>query len=125
MLGRAFELCATVIRGEGVGASIGFPTANLLVENELIPASGVYATRMTLGRTRYESVTNIGMRPTFGGKRLTVETHLLNFKKSIYGKKIRLAFLKKIREEMMFPHVEGLVQQIQKDIEAAKKILRQ
>jgi shikimate dehydrogenase len=65
------------------------------VENELIPALGVYATRTTLGRGHYESVTNIGMRPTFGGKRLTVETHLLNFKKSIYGKKIRLVFLKK------------------------------
>jgi len=121
MLGRPFEILGTVIRGEGVGASIGFPTVNLLVENELIPATGVYASQVKIGRRHYFSVTNIGYRPTFGGKRLTVETHLLHFKKNIYGRKIRLEFLAKIREERMFASVGELVQQIRKDIESAKK----
>ena len=124
MLGRPFEIVGTVIRGEGVGASIGFPTINLWVENELIPSLGVYATRVRWGRRRHHGVTNIGFRPTFGGNRLTVETHLLRFKGRLYGKKIRLEFIQRIREERMFPTVAALVGQIEKDVDVAKKILR-
>ncbi|MFO1520285.1 MAG: bifunctional riboflavin kinase/FAD synthetase [bacterium] len=124
LLGHRFEIVGTVMHGEGIGASLGFPTANILVENELLPATGVYATQVRLGLRRYLSVTNIGYRPTFGGRRLTVETHLIGFKKKIYGQKIRLKFDKRIREEMAFATPEDLIHQIRRDVEEAKKILK-
>jgi riboflavin kinase/FMN adenylyltransferase len=124
LLGRPFEMMGEIMRGEGIGTGLGFPTANILVENELIPATGVYATRIRLGSRFYPSVTNIGYRPTFGGKRLTVETYILHFHKRIYGRKIRLELIKKIREETAFASSEELVRQIRKDVEVAEKILR-
>lgn len=124
LLGRPFEVIGTVIRGERIGNRLNFPTANLLVENELIPPVGVYATRMKIGLRTFSGVTNIGFRPTFGGKRLTVETHLMRFRKNIYGKKVRLSFIKRIREELPFPSTEELVKQIQKDVEMAERILK-
>lgn len=125
LLGRPFELIGNVVKGEGIGKSLGFPTANILPENELIPANGVYATRAKVGLRTYPSVTNIGFRPTFGGKRLCIETHLLKFRRSLYGKEIRVQFLKKIRDEISFPSIQELVAQIRKDVESASKALRQ
>jgi len=124
LLGRKFEIRGEVIHGEGLGKKLGFPTANLQVENELLPAHGVYATRLKLGLRWYEGVTNIGSRPTFGGNKLAIESHLFKFKKSIYGKKVRLQFIKKIRDEKFFSNGEALKEQIQKDIEVAQKIHR-
>lgn len=124
LLGRPFELSGEVVKGEGVGKSLGFPTANILVENELIPGNGVYATYAKIGLRNYPSLTNIGFRPTFGGKRLSIETHLLKFKKNIYGKKIRIQFLKKMRDEVHFSSVPELITQIQQDVAAAHKIFR-
>jgi len=125
LLGRPFELIGKVVKGEGIGKSLGFPTANILPENELIPANGVYATRAKVGLRTYPSVTNIGFRPTFGGKRLCIETHLLKFRRSLYGKEIRVQFLKKLRDEISFPSIQELVAQIRKDVESARKALRQ
>jgi riboflavin kinase/FMN adenylyltransferase len=122
LLGRYFFVAGQVIRGAGRGASIGIPTANLKVENELIPMAGVYACWVEYGKNRYKAVTNIGMNPTFGGNTLSVETHLLRFKGEIYGKKLRLHFVKKIREERTFASSEELVKQIKKDIDTAKRI---
>ncbi len=116
MLGHFFELRGEVVRGEGIGAALGFPTANILVENELIPASGVYATQIQIGSKTDASVTNIGYRPTFGGKRLTVETHILKFHKRIYHQKIKLRFIRRIRDEISFASKEELVKQIHQDI---------
>jgi len=123
LLGRPFEIVGTVIRGLKIGRALHFPTANLLVENEILPLPGVYATRALLGFREIPSVTNIGYRPTFGGRRLTVETHLIRFRKQIYGRKLRVKFIRRIREEMSFPTPQDLARQIQKDVEAAKKIL--
>src|SRR5262245_35434850 len=124
LLGRPFEILGVVVRGEKIGSNLGFPTANILVENEILPATGVYATRARLGFRTYPSVTNIGYRPTFGGKRLTIETHLIRFRKRIYGRRIRVTFIRRLREEMAFPFSKDLVRQIRRDVDAALKVLK-
>lgn len=125
LLGRNFEILGQVVKGEGIGTSLGFPTANIMAENELIPGNGVYATRVKVGLRTYSSVSNIGFRPTFGGKKLTLETHLFKFKKRIYGKELRIQFIKKIRDEIAFSSIQDLIIQIKKDVETAKKIHKQ
>ncbi len=122
LLGRNYFIDGEVIQGAGRGAQIGIRTANLKTENELIPLNGVYACFVQRGLRRYRAVTNIGMNPTFGGKALSIEAHLLRFNKEIYGKNLRLHFVKRIRDERTFPSVEKLVEQIRCDIEAAKRI---
>jgi riboflavin kinase / FMN adenylyltransferase len=124
LLGRPFEIMGVIVRGEGVGSTLGFPTANILVENEILPPAGVYVTRARLGFRSYPSVTNIGYRPTFGGKRLTIETHLIRFRKRIYGRKIRVTFVRRLREEMAFASSEDLVRQIGRDVDEALKVLK-
>lgn len=124
LLGHRFELVGKVVHGEKVGKTIGFPTVNTAIENELLPSIGVYATCVRFGLRTYLSVTNIGYRPTFGGKKLNVETHLLNFRKKIYGKKIRIEFIKKIRDEKKFSTPQDLIKQITSDITEANKIFK-
>ena len=116
MLGRPFTLEGKVIKGRGIGEEINCHTANLEVENEIIPKSGVYITK-TLDLA---SVTNIGYNPTFGGSTLSVETHILNFSKDIYGKKLEICFYKRLRAERIFKNKDLLKGQIEKDIAEAK-----
>ncbi len=123
LLGRPFFLDGTVIQGAGRGASLGIRTANLKTDNELIPLGGVYACWAEIGKKRYPAVANVGLNPTFGGRTLSIEAHLLGFHRDIYGKRLRLHFLKRIRDERSFETVEALVAQIHRDIEAAKKFL--
>lgn len=123
-LGHPYFLDGKVIQGFGRGAAIGIPTANLKIKNEILPAQGVYACRARVKGKMYDAVTNIGMNPTFGGKSLSVESHLLHFRQEIYGETIRLYFQKKIREEKSFSKANDLVEQIHQDIEKAEKILR-
>jgi len=115
MLGRPFALEGKVVHGRGIGGQIGIHTANITVENELIPHAGVYVTR-AMGK---RSVTNIGYNPTFGGSTLTVETHILNFDGDIYGKAIEIEFFKRLRAEMVFKRPEALKKQIENDIKTA------
>lgn len=122
LLGRWFFVEGRVIRGAGRGAGLGFPTANVKSENELKPAPGVYACFAEVGRKRYRAVANLGQNPTFGGSALSLEAHLLDFKGNLYGKKLRLHFVKRLREERSFASVEDLVQQIRADIRQAEKI---
>lgn len=123
MLGRPFYIDGIVVQGAGRGASLGIPTANLEVENELLPLMGVYACWAEVKNRRYQAVVNIGMNPTFGGSRLSVEAHLLRFKQRIYGKKVRLYFIQRIREEKPFRSAQELIRQIQIDIQSGSKIL--
>ena len=118
LLGRPFAISGPVIKGFGRGARMEIPTANISSENELIPAPGVYATKVQ----NHAAVTNIGFNPTFGGNPLSIETHILNFKKNLYGKKITVEFIDKIRNEAKFANPRLLKRQILKDIAAAKKI---
>ena len=123
-LGRAYALAGKVVDGQRRGAAIGFPTANIEVWSEqMIPARGVYAGRARLGGEVFKTVTNIGIRPTFGGSDLTVETHLLDFDGDIYGRRLEVSFEARLRAEKKFGGLEELAAQIKLDIAAARDVL--
>jgi riboflavin kinase/FMN adenylyltransferase len=109
-----------VVAGEKLGGSIGIPTANLHVENELMPGSSVYVCKAIVGSESFPAVTNIGVRPTVGGKKLTVEAHLLDFSRDLYGQEMELEFYRKLRPEMRFDGIEQLKTQIHRDIQKAR-----
>jgi riboflavin kinase / FMN adenylyltransferase len=125
-LGREYFLEGFVVKGEGRGKKIGFPTANIEFDHSLLtPAKGVYITNTITQGEKYISVTNIGVNPTFVSKfKITVETHLLDFSRDLYGEKLTVIFLKKIRDEIKFPNVNELITQIKKDIEFCRTIHR-
>ena len=122
LLGREFFLEGSVIHGFGRGKGMGFPTVNLdLKEDMLIPASGVYCTKVIHNDNVYPSLTNIGFNPTFQRSgELTIETHILDFWGNIYGDEIRICFMEKIREEKRFQSSDELKEQIKRDIEARR-----
>ncbi len=126
MLGRPYRLNGDVVKGEGRGRLLRAPTANLLVSPEkLLPGNGVYAAMAVVDGRKYGAVTNIGARPTFHSSGVrTVEAHLLDFRGDLYGKRIQIAFLKKIREEKQFESGDDLTRQIGLDTLAALDILR-
>ena len=123
LLGHHYFIDGTVTRGAGRGRGIGFPTANLTTENELIPPAGVYATTATIGGIVHPSITNIGMRPTVGDvDKLTVEAHVFDFDKDLYDSRIRLAFVQRMRDERPFPDVDALRAQIEADARSARRL---
>jgi riboflavin kinase/FMN adenylyltransferase len=123
LLGRPFALTGKVISGTGTGRRFTFPTLNLAPEQELLPARGVYVTRTLLeGSARpYRSVTNVGMRPTFNGASLSVETHLLDFSGEVDAQRIEVRFWKRLREEKKFAGADELRVQIARDIARANR----
>ncbi len=123
LLGRRYYMEGIVIRGEQLGRKLGYPTANILSENELVPMLGVYTTYTTVGSVRYDSVTNIGLKPTFGGQKIIVETHLFDFDDEIYGERIRIEYLSFIRPEIKFERVDELVAEIASDCEIARRVI--
>ena len=124
LLGREYMVDGTVTRGELRGEDLGYPTANIEPENELLPGSGIYITRCILRGNLLPSVTNLGVRPTFGESTFTLETHILNFSEDIYGECIRLYFIKRLRDEKKFPHPDGLREQIRLDVEATAEYFK-
>jgi riboflavin kinase/FMN adenylyltransferase len=126
MLGRRFFVDGTVVRGVGRGRTLGIPTANLAADNQTVPGSGVYACWCHLegaDADPWRGVVNIGRRPTFGASGTTVEAHLLDFSGELYGGRLRLEFVRRLREERAFPGAEALVDQIGRDIEEARRVL--
>src|SRR5712664_529592 len=123
LLGRPFVLTGEIVSGTGTGRRFTFPTLNLKPEQELLPARGVYVTRTLLeGEARSRrSVTNVGMRPTFNGASLSVETHLLDFSGEVTAKRMEVRFWKRLREEKKFAGPEELRAQIASDIAAARR----
>lgn len=123
LLGRPFALTGVVVPGTGTGRKFTFPTLNLAAEQELLPARGVYITRTVFeGETcSHRSVTNIGVRPTFNGTSLSVETHLLNFQPQATPKRIEVRFWERLREEKKFSAPEELRAQIASDIARANQ----
>lgn len=120
-LGREYQLTGTVVGGEHIGRTIGFPTANIRPNDscKLIPANGVYAVEVwsemgDINRTR--AMLNIGTRPTFNGTSTTIEVHIPHFNGNLYGSILCIAFLRKIREERKFDSPEALVEQLNKDL---------
>jgi riboflavin kinase/FMN adenylyltransferase len=120
LLGRPFALTGQIQRGEGRGAKVLFPTLNLAAEQELLPARGVYATETLLDGRCYRSATNVGVRPTFDGSGLTVESHLFGFSAQVTSGAMEVRFWKRLREEKKFSGVDELRAQIAKDIARAR-----
>jgi riboflavin kinase/FMN adenylyltransferase len=125
LLGRAPFLTGAVVPGDQRGRTIGFPTANVDPEPELLPAAGVYATWVTWpGHSKPRpSVTNIGRRPTFGGGHVTVEVHLLDFAGDLYGQRLRVELAGRLRDERRFEGLDALVAQLHRDVAAARAVL--
>lgn len=122
LLGREYSLAGIVKKAHGRGKAIGFPTANITPETDILPTHGVYITNTIYKNTIKHSITNIGFNPTFSDlKTLSVETHLLNEDLSLYGEKLEIIFLKFIRPEKKFESVEALKLQIREDVTIAKK----
>jgi len=124
LLGRHHTVRGTVVGGDKRGRTIGFPTANLETDSELLPKRGVYAVRARAdGGAWWPAVANLGNRPTFHGDQFLVEVHLLDFSGDLYGCELEVAFVRHLRDEQEFPDVEALVGQIRSDVAAAKTFL--
>ena len=124
-LGRPYELNGKVIKGNGVGRTIKYPTANIEIKEiyKLIPPKGVYLVKIYLGENEFSGMMNIGNRPTINGLNQTIEVHIFDFDKDIYGKKLKVCFVKKIRKEKKFDSLPSLKSQLKKDEEYCKRIL--
>ncbi len=126
LLGRTFDLDGAVVPGQGRGRTIGFPTANIDTQNELRPAAGVYAVRARVLSGAAEEpwrggAANIGVKPTFGGNEVTIEAHLFDFSGDLYGKRLRVEFLERLRAEQRFSSVAELSGQIARDLDKARE----
>ena len=123
LLGHHYALDGVVVEGARRGRELGFPTANLVTENELVPPNGVYATAVTVAGAVYPGVTNIGQRPTFGDQlTTTIEAHLIGRTMELYGQTVRLAFVQRLRDERKFPDIETLQEQIAADVRRAARL---
>ena len=123
-LGRPYSVTGRVVPGDGRGRLLTFPTANVDVENETVPRRGVYVTETIARAARWPSVTNLGVRPTFGASRPTVETHLLDFDEGLYGERIEVCFHARLRDERRFAGPAELADQIGRDRAAAASYFR-
>ena len=124
MLGRHYQIRGLVVKGRDRGAKLlGVPTANIKLQDELCPKTGIYAVTVDYNNRLYKSVANIGYSPTFGDNEFTVEVHLLDFAENIYGEKIRINFIQRIRNEKKFANISELKEQIKQDIKTAREIL--
>ncbi len=125
LLGRHYQIRGTVIEGRNRGGELlGFPTANIQLYDELCPQTGIYAVTIDLEGQMLQGVANIGYSPTFDDHLFTVEVHILDFDTDIYGRKIKVNFLKRIRDEEKFDSLDALSSQIRKDIEVARKLFK-
>ena len=122
MLGRPYGVEGRVVRGRERGRTLGFPTANLLPRNRVIPRAGVYVTATLAGGAWRRSVTNVGVRPTFeAGAETSVETFVLGWEGDLYGDVVRVRFLRRLRDEMKFASVGELKRQIERDVGRAEE----
>lgn len=120
MLGRNYLLEGRVVHGKSLGKVLGYPTANLeLLDNFLIPKSGVYLTNTIIEGQKYKSVTSIGKNPTFDDPHLKIESHIIGFEREIYEEKIEVEFLEYIRDQIKFENLDDLKEQIKKDVDYA------
>ncbi len=124
LLGRPFFLQSTVVTGAGRGTGLGFPTANLEIEQrQALPPDGVYATWAYVNGNAYQSMTNIGIRPTFGVNERNIEVFLLNYNGNIYDKTLKIGIVTRLRDEKRFDNIEALKKQIEEDVKRGKAIL--
>ena len=124
MLGRPYAIAGVIARGDRMGKRLGWPTINLVPENELLPADGVYAGQVFFQSfpATFECAINIGTRPTvYENYQRVVESHILDFKSDVYGERVELRFWKQLREERIFPTVMDLSSQIGRDVESTRE----
>ncbi len=124
MLGRPAFLDGDVVRGDGRGKLMGFPTANLRIDGDVLIADGVYVTEATIGGATFSGMTHVGRRPTFGLEERTVETHLFDFDRDLYESRIRLHFHHRIRGTVKFSSADALQEQLRLDRDEARRFLR-
>lgn len=125
MTGRYFHIHGKVVTGDGRGVELGFATANLDIDpSQAMPADGVYVARSYLDKVAYDSLVNIGKRPTFGGSNRVAEVHMLEFNNKLYGQELKTDIIKRLRGEMHFSCAEDLKKQISTDINKAKEIFK-
>jgi len=123
-LGRHYQIRGKVVKGrERGGSQLGFPTANIKLYDELCPQMGVYAVTVETTTDTFNGVANIGYSPTFDDHIFTIEVHILDFSQDLYGSRIRVNMIKRLRDEIKFPDIDALSAQIRADIESARKIL--
>ena len=122
MLGRPYTLSGVVVHAKALGRQFDCPTANLDAGMQLLPKDGVYATELLFEGNRYDAVTNVGTNPTVGGRARTVETHAMGESLDLYGKRVEVALLRRLRDEKKFETKELLFGQIRLDAETAKKV---
>lgn len=122
LLGHPYFIDGLVIHGDARGRGLGYPTANLETANDLLPALGIYASVAVVDGVSHPAVTSVGIRPTFGGDRVTVESFLLAGEHDLYGKRMRLAFVKWIREERKYDSLDLLRAQMGKDCDQAREL---
>lgn len=121
-LGRNYKVKGTVVHGNHLGSKLGFPTSNINIKKGLIvPPNGVYITLVEYKGDIYKSITNVGNKPTIGNYEKNMETHIFDFNKELYGKEIKVEFIKKTRDEVRFQNVKELSEQIMRDCKEARK----
>ena len=123
LLGRHFSLAGTVVHGHNRGKDIGFPTANLATDKELIPAFGVYAVKVKVNDRIYDGACNIGDNPTFGDEASAIEVFLFDFDGDLYGRYLDVDFVQRLRDEKKFESLDALVEQMHRDAAAARTVL--
>ena len=123
LLGRRYAIEGEVVHGSHRGQTFGFPTANLKIVNELIPAHGVYAVLAQVENQTLKGVASIGIRPTFDAGPVSIEVYLFEFHEGLYGKEIEISFVRRLRGEIKFPNADALVGQIRKDVREAQMAL--
>jgi riboflavin kinase/FMN adenylyltransferase len=124
LLGRHYQIRGSVVTGRNRGGKLlGFPTANLHLQDELQPQNGVYAVTVDTGAGLFKGVANIGYSPTFEDHQFTIEAHLLDFKGDLYGKQIKVNFVSRIRDEIKFSSIQELADQIRNDIDRARDMI--
>jgi riboflavin kinase/FMN adenylyltransferase len=123
LLGRHFNLEGRVVHGDQRGRSLGFATANLETDKELLPLEGVYAGKVKYNDAEHNAVINIGHKPTFGENSLSIEVHILDFNGDLYKKNMRVYFVERLRDEKKFPGTEELIKAIKNDVSCARSIL--
>lgn len=115
LLGKPYSVAGRVAHGNKLGRTIGFPTANIMLNRLVVPIHGVYAVKVETKTGTYQGIANIGNRPTINGTKPLLEVHIFDFNRAIYGEAIEVSFIKKIRNEVKFANFEALKQQIQRD----------
>jgi riboflavin kinase/FMN adenylyltransferase len=122
MLGRPFALEGEIVSGTGMGRKVVVPTLNLKTEQETLPKGGVYITQSILNGSTYGSVTNIGVRPTFDGTKLAIESYMFGFSEYVTSGRLEVKFLHRLRDEQKFAGPDALRAQVLADIERAKAL---